>query len=372
MWAIAVKEFRQIRRDHRMLGLMVFMPLLMLVIFGYAASFDVDRVETLAVGPGAAEAAGGLPGTFEVVDSRAGGRDEAVTALRRGEAAVALVAEAGGPPLLLVDGSQLFAARSALQALAPGGPGGAPARDTSAAGPEGLRPEVLFNPGLETSTIMVPGLMGIVLVFVGVLMTSLGIVRERQAGTLEQLAVMPFRPRDVIAGKVLPYFAIAVFDMTVIVIAGLTLFDLPFVGSFWVFALASALFLLVTLGMGVLISTVSENQGQAVMLALMTLLPQVLLSGLIFPIEAMAAGVRWIAYVLPLSYFIQVARGVLIRGTPLDALWLPIGMLGLLGVVVFSLSILRFRRDLAPRAARPGAGGPAPATPESAVREAAR
>jgi ABC-2 type transport system permease protein len=370
VWAIAVKEFRQIRRDHRMLGLMVFMPLLMLVIFGYAASFDVTTIETLAVGPGAAEAAGALPDQFEVVETRQdAGRDEAVTALRRGEATVALVT-GGGQPALLVDGSQLFAARSALQALGPGGAGPAGPSDPGAAPP--LVPEVLFNPGLETSTIMVPGLMGIVLVFVGVLMTSLGIVRERQAGTLEQLAVMPFRPRDVIAGKVLPYLAIAVFDMAVIVTTGLTLFDLPFVGSFWVFALASALFLLVTLGMGVLISTVSENQGQAVMLALMTLLPQVLLSGLIFPIEAMAAGVRWIAYVLPLSYFIQVARGVLIRGTPLDALWLPIGMLGLLGVVVFSLSILRFRRDLAPRAARPGAGGPAPATPESAVREAAR
>jgi ABC-2 type transport system permease protein len=319
------------------------MPLLMLVIFGYAASFDVTSIGTLAVGPGAERVAGGLPEAFEVVDTRpGGGRDAAVDALTRGEADVAVVTGASGRPAeMLIDGSQLFAARSALQALgqaATAGAGGAPA----------VRPEVLFNPGLETSTIMVPGLMGIVLVFVGVLMTSLGVVRERQAGTLEQLAVMPFRPRQVIAGKVLPYLGIAVFDMTAIVVFGVLLFDLPFEGSVWVFALASALFLLVTLGLGVLISTVSENQGQAVMLALMTLLPQVLLSGLIFPVEAMAAGVRWIAYLLPLSYFIEVSRGVLIRGTPLDALWLPIGMLAVLGVVVFSLSILRFRRDLAP------------------------
>jgi ABC-2 type transport system permease protein len=357
-----MKELRQIRRDHRMLGLMIFMPMLMLVIFGYAASFDVTIIRTLALGPAADQVAGSLPGTFDVVETRPqDGRDAAVDALRRGEAAVAVVTGASGqPPEMLIDGSQLFTARSALQALGQaataGGAGAAPT----------VRPEVLFNPGLETSTIMVPGLMGIVLVFVGVLMTSLGIVRERQAGTLEQLAVMPFRPRQVIAGKVLPYLGIAVFDMTVIVLVGLALFDVPFNGSVWVFALASALFLLVTLGLGVLISSVSENQGQAVMLALMTLLPQVLLSGLIFPVEAMAAGVRWIAYVLPLSYFIEAARGVLIRGTPLDALWLPIGMLGLLGVVVFSLSILRFRRDLAPPAVRPSA------TAVAAAQEAAR
>lgn len=113
--------------------------------------------------------------------------------------------------------------------------------------------------------------------------------------------------------------------------------------------LASVLFLLVTLGVGVLISTVSENQGQAVMLAFMTVLPQILLSGLIFPVDAMAAGFRWIAYVLPLKYFIDVARGVLVRGTATEALLPPLGMLAVLGVAVFTLAVLRFRRDVAPR-----------------------
>jgi ABC-2 type transport system permease protein len=196
---------------------------------------------------------------------------------------------------------------------------------------------------------MIPGLIGLVLVFVGTVITSLGVVKERQAGTLEQLAVMPFRPRDVVAGKVLPYFVVAAADMTIIVLAGLLLFDMPFRGSVLTFVLAAGLFLLVTLGIGVLISTVSQNQGQAVMLAIMTLLPQVLLSGLIFPVDAMAAGVRWIAYLLPLKYFIEISRGVLVRGTPAGALLLPLGMLAVLGVAVFSLAVLRFRRDLAPR-----------------------
>jgi ABC-2 type transport system permease protein len=225
---------------------------------------------------------------------------------------------------------------------------------------------VLFNPGLKTPVIMVPGLVGIILVFVGTLATSLGVVRERQAGTMEQLAVMPLRPRDVFLGKVLPYFVVATVDLVVVVAAGILLFDVPFRGSAAVFALGALLFLFVTLGLGVLISSVSENQGQAIQLALMTLLPQVLLSGLIFPLSAMAAGVRWLGYILPLTYFIQISRGVMVRGTPLDALAVPLAALAGLGLAVFVLAVVRFRRDLAPggqgrRARRaepaPAAGG---------------
>ena len=113
-------------------------------------------------------------------------------------------------------------------------------------------------------------------------------------------------------------------------------------------ALGATLFLFVTLGLGVLISTVSQNQGQAIQLAFMTVLPQILLSGLLFPLHSMAAGVRWIGYLLPLTYFIQLSRGVMVRGTPIDALVLPLTMLAVLGVAVFGLSLIRFRRDLAP------------------------
>jgi ABC-2 type transport system permease protein len=194
---------------------------------------------------------------------------------------------------------------------------------------------------------MVPALIGLILLFIGGLTTSLGVVRERQAGTLEQLAVMPFRPRDVFVGKVAPYFLVATVDMVIVVLAGMLLFDVPFRGSVLTFGLGAVLFLFVTLGLGVLISTVSENQGQAIQLAIMTLLPQVLLSGLVFPVDSMAAGVRWIAYVLPLTYFIRISRGVMVRGTPLDALILPMVMLAVLGLVVFGLSVVRFRRDLA-------------------------
>jgi len=344
MWAIALKEFRQVRRDHRMVALMILMPLVLLVVFGYAASFDVGDIRTVVTGPQAERLAAQLPEQLDVTAVRpADGREQARQALVDGDDMVAVVT--GGPadrPLVLVDGSQLFAARAVQTAIA----------QRAASAPAGTpqpQVEILFNPTLDTSVVMVPGLMGVVLVFVGTLVTSLGVVRERQAGTLEQLAVMPFKPRDVVIGKVAPYFLVAIFDMALIVVAGLVLFGVPFNGSPLLFALASALFLLVTLGVGVLVSTVSQNQGQAVMLALMTLMPQILLSGLIFPVEAMAAGVRWIAYLLPLKYFIDIARGVLLPGAGFEALWMPLTMLAILGVLVFGLAIARFRRDLAPR-----------------------
>ena len=142
---------------------------------------------------------------------------------------------------------------------------------------------------------------------------------------------------------------------------------MPFTGSVALFALAGAIFLFVVLGIGVLISTVSETQGQAIQLALLIMLPQILLSGLIFPLDAMAAGVRWIGYLLPLTYFIEVARGVMVKGTPFDALLLPLGMLAVLGTVVFGLSIARFRRDLAPAGRRHGRGPAADAGQDEAA-----
>jgi ABC-2 type transport system permease protein len=339
MWAMAMKELRQMRRDRRTLAMMILQPVVLLVVFGYAASFDVDQVRTVVVGPQAHEVAGRLPDRLEVVETRADlGREDAVEALRDGRAVVGVVTGAGQQPQVLVDGADLFSARSVVTELR--------------GRPELPAPEVLFNPGLETSTIMVPGLMGVVLVFVGTIATALGVVRERQSGTLEQLAVMPFRPRDVLLGKLLPYLGVAAVDLTVIVAAGMLLFDVPFVGSPLVFALGALLFLFVTVGAGVLISTVSETQGQAIQLAFMTMLPQILLSGLIFPLQAMAAGVRWIGYLLPLTYFVQLARGVMVKGTPFDALLLPLAMLAVLGLAVLGLSIARFRRDLAPAGAR--------------------
>jgi len=217
--------------------------------------------------------------------------------------------------------------------------------------------------------VMVPGLAAMILLFIGTVVTSLGVVRERQAGTLEQLAVMPLRPADVFLGKMAPYFVVGALDMLVVVGAGVLLFGVPFRGSVPVFALGALLFLFVALGIGVLISSVSQNQGQAIQLAIMILLPQIMLSGLIFPLSSMAAGVRWLGYVLPLTYFVEIARGVMLRGAPLSSMWRPFTYLALLGVAVVTLATLRFRRSLAPAAGPTGArrhrGAPSVPPPES-------
>jgi ABC-2 type transport system permease protein len=344
MWAMIVKEFRQMRRDRRTLAMMIIMPVLLLVVLGYAARFYPSSIPVAVAGPDAAAAERLLPKSFDVVSTdAAGGRSWAQDELRDGHAAVAVVT-GGAAPFVLVDGSQLLTAQSALAGL----------QQLRFAQPTATTPgpkvsvTVLYNPGLSSSDVMIPGLAGVVLVFVGTVITSLGVVRERQSGTLEQLAVMPLRPRDVFLGKIVPYFVVAAVDLAIVLSVGIAVFGVPFRGSWLVFGLGALLFLFVTLGLGVLISTVSQNQGQAIQLAMMTMLPQVLLSGLVFPLSSVVAGVRWIAYLLPLTYFNEIARGVMLRAEPIGPLWQPFLFLVVLGTVIVTLAITRFRSYLAP------------------------
>ena len=357
MRAMIVKEFRQLRRDRRTLAMMIVMPVLLLVILGYAASFDVSAVPTVVAGPAASQVSKTLPKPFTLAGTYTGSTQAPMAwargQLRDGHAAVAIVTGAATPQVL-IDGSQLFAAQAALRALSAlgrGGSGGSGAA-TSTTASKNVSVRILYNPLLKTSDIMIPGLAGVILVFVGTVITSLGVVRERQAGTLEQLAVMPLRQADVFLGKIIPYFVVAVADLAVVLAVGVALFGVPFNGSAATFGLGALLFVFVTLGVGVLISSVSQTQGQAIQLAVMTLLPQVLLSGLIFPLSSIVVGVRWIAYLLPLTYFTEISRGVMLRAEPLTSLWAPFVYLTLLGAAVATLATLRFRAFLAPGTGR--------------------
>jgi ABC transporter DrrB family efflux protein len=359
VWAMVVKEFRQLRRDRRTLAMMIVLPVLLLVVFGYAASFDVDTIRTSVVGARAEQVAAAMPPPFDVAEvDPSGTRSDAVADLRDGRVPAAVVTSADSVTMLL-DGTELFTANAARAALA------------TQRGNAGERldgeVEVLFNEDLDTAVVMVPALGGLILLFVGTVITSLGVVRERQAGTLEQLAVMPLRPRDVFLGKIAPYFLVAALDLAIVIAIGVALFDVPLRGSVLVLTLGALLFLFVTLGLGVLISTVSQNQGQAIQLAMMILLPQVLLSGLIFPLSSMAAGVRWISYLLPLTYFTEISRGVMVRGTSLAALWQAFVLLAVLGAAAVVLATLRFRRDLAPSPRRPKDTEPEAPTSAAAV-----
>ena len=159
---------------------------------------------------------------------------------------------------------------------------------------------------------------------------------------------MPIKPSQVILGKIAPYFLLAALDMLIVTVLGMVLFGVPFAGNVATFVLGAAIFVFVVLGLGVLISTISQTTGQAIQTAFMFLLPQILLSGMIFPLDAMAAGVRWIGYLLPLTYFTMISQGVMLRDAPIESLWLPLLILAVMAVVVFTGATLRFRRDLAP------------------------
>ena len=214
-----IKEFRELRRDRRTLGMLIGLPLLLLVIFGYAANFYVSSVKAAVVGPQATVVAATLPSFFDVDRGRARrtGRPRPRRCCSDNTVDVVIVT-GQSPALALVDGSNLFAAQSTVSVL-------------NKVGSDKVTTEVLYNPELKTSWVMVPAIIGLILTFIGTIVTSIGLVRERETGTLEQLAVMPIKPSAVILGKISPYFLVASIDMMVVTVLGILLFGVPFNGN---------------------------------------------------------------------------------------------------------------------------------------------
>lgn len=343
------KEFIQIRRDRRTLGMMLVIPFLWLVVFGYAATFDVRHIRTAVAGDpsdvrtAAVTAALQRSGYFDVVETGLSGRDALEAAIRQGRASVGVQPpQAGRPAVFLADGSDLFTAQTAarqLQLLSAGLAG-------TAAGTPVATVEVLYNPELRSANVMIPGLVGVVMVFIATIMTALGVVRERERGTLEQLVVSPLRPTELMVGKIVPYVVIAFADLLIVLAAGVFLFDVPFRGNPLLFLAFSLLFLVTCLAIGLLISTVSQTQQQALQMAVFTLLPQILLSGFIFPLAAIPWTVRWVAYVAPLTYFLPISRGMFLKGEGFADLWMYGAVLLGYTIVLVGLAALQFRRRL--------------------------
>lgn len=369
MKALIVKEFRELARDRRTLAMLIALPVLLLVIFGYAANFTVDRVSVIVIGSQAQTVADGLENNpaaaenLEItrVDPSLDAAD-AETLLRNQEANSVILADgvagatgaagtagAAGPAdgvQIYIDGSSLFTAQAAQGVFSQ------LTAKTAASATAADPITVLFNPELKTSWVMVPGLIGLILLFIGALITSIGLVRERETGTLEQLAVMPIRPSSIIFGKVAPYFLLAALDTAVITALGVWLFDVPFTGNLALFILAAVVFLFVVLGIGVFISSVSQNTGQAIQMAILFVVPQILLSGLIFPLDSMPMGVRWIGYILPLTWFREIAQGIMLRDAGLDSLWLPFAILAAMAILAFGAATARMRFSLTHGGAR--------------------
>lgn len=364
------KELLQIRRDPRLWRILVVAPMIQLMVFGYAVSTDVRHTATFLVDQDRSQLSRELvdaftaSGYFEVV-ARSDSPDDLVAALDRSEAVVGLVilpgfgadlaaasaASVGGVATvqLLVDGTNsnvatvaLGYAEGILRAF-----GVAEAGESTAASPPtavALHERAWYNPSLESRNYNVPAVVGTLMMLVALLLTALAIVREREIGTLEQLMVSPLSPGELIAGKTLPFALIALFDLALVTTVAILWFGVPFRGSLAVLLLASLLFLLPALGTGLLISTVSATQQEAFLTTFLTFMPTILLSGFLFPVSSMPRVFRWIAQVNPLTHYLEIVRGVFLKGVGLGVLWPQhLALLGLGGALLV-LAARRFEK----------------------------
>ena len=355
--AIAGKEIRQLRRDRLTLGMVVGVPLLQILLFGFAINMDVRHlsagVADLA-GTASSRALVGDLATGQVVDVdfRTGSAAELEDLMRRGDITVGVVippdferrlADPGRRAAhLLVDGSDpsiLSVAQRLMETPAPGvawGGGGSGLFELRA----------YYNPERRSAVQIVPALIGVILTLTMVLFTSVAIVRERERGNLEFLITTPVTTLELMLGKLLPYVVIGILQVTLILIVGELVFDVPFRGSVGHLYLASAAFIAASLTLGLLISTVARTQFQAMQMTIFVFLPSILLSGFMFPFDGMSAAARHIAEVLPLTHFVRLVRGIVLRGASLWEMPADLAALLVFFSVALVLALARFHKRL--------------------------
>jgi ABC-2 type transport system permease protein len=362
------KEFLHILRDPRTLGVMFIMPIIQLVLLGYAATTDIKHMRTAVVDGDKTLASRELIDAYRasnyfdialyveserqleyLVDSgqvRAGliipaGYGQEVTAGDRAE--VAFVVDGSDPS---VANTVFAASQSVGQALSM-----RIMQRTMGIDPDNLpgvqvRPRVWYNPEMKSANFMIPGIMGMILYFLTALFTSMSIVREREQGTIEQLIVTPIRPLEMIIGKVVPYVFIAFFDVLEVLAIGVFWFGVPIRGNLELLLGLSALFLLTSLGIGIFISSVANTQQEAMLLTFLTMFPSIFLAGFFFPIEAMPGWLQVVTYVIPLRYMLVVIRGIILKGVGLQILRQEVIALIIFGVAIMLLAAARFRKKL--------------------------
>ncbi|HAV22930.1 MAG: hypothetical protein A2X67_02335 [Ignavibacteria bacterium GWA2_55_11] len=367
---IVRKEFRQISRDRRALGILVFLPGLLLVLVGYALNFDVKNLSVAVVdedrSPESRHFVQSLTGSEYLVhkwslDDRSG----IDRLLEEGEAQVALVIPRGfahamieGKSIqvqVIVDGANANTAAIAAGYVALG------IQDYSSRVlaqwlerhgahilvPIDIRPRLLFNPELKTAKYLVPGLFGLILMLSTVISTSLSVVREKELGTMEQLKTSPLKAYEIIIGKAVPYLGIALLAATLILVLGWLMFDVSVRGSLLVLYVAIFIFLLAGLGQGLVISSVAKNQQIAFFISVFSsLLPAFLLSGFVFPLSSMPMILQVIANILPTKYFLVIVRAVILKGVGIGPVWDQFLALSLFSAFAIGLSSIRLHREL--------------------------
>ena len=377
LWRVIVKEFLQLRQDKRMIPVIFVAPVIQITLFGFAVNTDVTNVPTVLVDQDRSAASRDLvsrfvnSGYFELV-----GVEERADAVERwlvtGDAQLALVIGAdygralttGQTPgiQVIVDGADASATTVALgyastvisgqaaeamvtrlRRLAATGPPPPP----GAGGRIGLVPRVWYNPDLLSRWFYVPAVLALVLMVMTMILSAMGVVREKEIGTMEQLIVTPIRSWQLLVGKLFP-FAVIGFIQTLLV-TGVTVwgFEVRLAGSFPLLVALTMLFVLGNLGLGLLVSTIVRTQQQAMMgAAFVLMLPMIYLSGLIFPIENMPRAIQSVTYAIPLRYYAEIIRGIFLRGSGLDVLWPQALVLLIMGVTIMGVAALRFRKRL--------------------------
>jgi ABC-2 type transport system permease protein len=212
--------------------------------------------------------------------------------------------------------------------------------------PVRLEARAWFNENLESRNFFVPGVIALIITILVMILTSMAIVREKEIGTMEQILVTPIRPLEFIVGKTIPFAAIGFFDMFMVLVVGILAFRIPFRGSLLLLVAGTAIYLLTILGVGLFISTISRTQQQAMLTLFFFILPAVLLSGFMFPIANMPQVVQWMTWANPLRYYIEIIRGIFLKGVGLDILWFQFVVLAGMGVAILGLSASRFRKTL--------------------------
>jgi ABC-2 type transport system permease protein len=364
--AIAWKELLQLRRDRLTLAMMIALPLVQLMLFGYAINTDVRHMPTVLFDQDRSAASRSLAARLEAtgfydVIGNVRGYDEVELALRGGSARVALVVPprygsdvARGRPTrvqLIVDGSDPQTVASATNTAASLVQADATALYVKRLGPGagellGLEANVWYNPEIRTAVYVVPGLVGVILTMTMVMLTSMAIARERERGTLEQLIVSPIKSVELVVGKIVPFIAIGYVQMSLILTAGRVVFDVPISGSLALLYALAFVFIAANLAVGLVFSTLAGTQQQAMQMSFFFLLPNILLSGFMFPFEAMPRPAQILSTGLPLTHFLRIVRAITLKGGGFadvrgELVWLT----GILAVLV-AVASLRFRKKL--------------------------
>jgi ABC-2 type transport system permease protein len=320
--------------------LMIGMPLVLLLIFGYGIRLSVHNISAELVGHNSPVVRQALEqqNQFAVRNTVATSVTAARADLLHGRVSVAiLIGPTGLPTSVLLDGSDAFVAQNALEYLRA-------LSTTPVTGPVHL--VVLYNPTLRSANFMVPAEVGMIMLWVGTVATAIGVVREREQGTLEQLMMTPIRKLELMVGKILPYSALTLLDAVLITVLGVALFHVTIRGNPLELLLFAVPYLIAALSIGLLISSVAQNQRQAMQTAAFLLLPQVLLSGALFPLSAIPWGIRWVSQLFPLTYFTPITRGVFLKGLGIGDLWPQVAVLCGMAVLFTTLAALTFKSRL--------------------------